>query len=340
MVTSSYKSILQRIAGYMGETLDDSNLPALGVEDAALANQCFNARYRLAHEGFFWPELMATERRQFRPGYDAATAYTVGDEVYYRPADKYYCCVQDGTGNAPATGDSYEVNSAYWAESQAEYDGELYDSATTYVLGDQVEDPDTGDFYQSLTDGNQGNTLDDTGSWGLLTAFERSIDLDQTGETAIGTVKAVWPRDPRLFTGLRPLKFILQNGRIIVRGCENVVWVEFRSRVPSFSGAVWASGNFSVGDQVYYTATGDYYKCIAAATTQAPSDTSKWEKVPVPFTFSEYLAQSVFADLQGKVDGQQEKFTLESAAGYGLLLQEIDKLQRQQGQARQLNVVC
>ena len=44
-----------------------------------------NQEYRTVMEAEFWPQLMLTERRQYRPTYDAGVPYTVGQEVIDDP---------------------------------------------------------------------------------------------------------------------------------------------------------------------------------------------------------------------------------------------------------------
>lgn len=337
MRTVTYKSVVNQISGYFGEA------DGMSAEDKVLAGNLINTRYRGALEYFFWPELTLIEQRQFRPSWAVGTTYaastaTAAVERYYVPAQRYYQCLVAGTGNLPATGAGFTENSAFWAECQGSYSGPDWATGSVLAVGNIVRNPDDNRFYQTITAHTAGGTIDLT-KFGILTPFVRSLGYEQAGETAFGDIKKVWDQDPDANFNARPISFVLRGSYVLVRGCETVVWVEFRVRPNRFSGANWAAGSFAVGDQVYYDTTGEYYRCVATATSEAPTDATKWEKLDVPYIFAEYLAQSVYGAMVAKEDEMPEDFTVEQTAGFPLLLQEIQKIERQQGQTRQLNVI-
>ena len=335
MLTVTYDSVLDRIAGYMGQA------DGLDVETEQLARVKVNLFVRLAWLAFFWPEITPTERRRFRPNYASGTAYAAGAEVYFPPADKYYQALRATTGNAPATGTDYEENSAYWAECQANYGADLWVDGTAYVVGDQVLHPETLEPYQCHTAHTASGTFDDT-QFGALTGFVRSLDYAQAGETAIGTVRYLWDRDPTTDPCARRITYRLTPGHIRVNGTVNTIWAEFRRRVPVFSGATRSdTATYAAGVTVYDAATGDFWtsNTSIAAAESPTSEPTKWDRVEFPAVFAEYVAQSVYAALVNKEQEQPENFGVQQSAGWPLLFQEMKVIEQQQGQTRQLNVV-
>lgn len=337
MRTVTYKSVEERANVLFSGKLRPTR------EDAAVLNVLINSRYREYFESYFWKEWTVVERRRFRPEYVAADTYVAGEEVYFAGPGAYYLALRSvPIDEYPATqsGSDWELNVDYWAESQADYTGDDWDSATDYEPGDVVFQPLDGTYYQAHT-ANTNQEPPDAAYWGELVAFERSIDLEggnQEDATAIGEIKAVWPKNPRTHENLERQLFELTDTSLLVRGSLSEVWVEFRLRPNAFTGDVWASGAFSVGDQVYYNTTGEYYVCIAGATTEVPTDTTKWEKLDFPYILKDCVAQAAFADML-KATGKQSKFAVELQEARRLLQREFDKLERQQGQVSQLNVM-
>lgn len=336
MRTVTYKSVVERASALFSGKLNATR------EDWAVLNVLINSRYREFFEAFFWREWTVVERRTFREAYAAGTTYAAGDEVYFPATESYYQALRATTGNAPATesGGAWETNDAYWAAAVSDYTGDDWSGTVDYVAGDIVYQPDNNTYYQAHT-ASTNQEPPNASYWGALTEFERTIDLSGGNQgasaTAIGEVKAVWPNNPRSHENLLEQRFDLTPDAILVRGTEPVVWVEFRLRPNSFTGDTWASGSFSVGDQVYYSTTGEYYVCIAAATTQAPTDTTKWTKLDFPYILKEAVSQAAYADML-KATGKHSKFLNELGEARRLLQREFDKLERQQGQTKQLNV--
>ncbi len=106
MRTVTFKSVLHGAATRSG--LD----PAVNLLADVARSLCeyLNDRLEKAWNIFDWPEWTYTEERQFRADYDAATAYAIGDEVYYAPENKYYVATVAGTGNLPTV-------TAFWEEA-------------------------------------------------------------------------------------------------------------------------------------------------------------------------------------------------------------------------------
>lgn len=350
MRCETYKSVMDRIASYLGEA------DGLSVEDAALAQSKINLFVRLGGGFYWWPDVMRLERRTFRPTWDAAAAYNAGTatasmEVFFPtvgrgpfPEDNglYAQAVADSTGEPPYTkqGDDYVINGAYWAPCAASYSGDAW-SERDFAVGDIMVNPDDGRFYW-CTVAHTGSGSADLTKFGILTPFVRSVAYEQEGQTAIGDVRFIWDRDPEsLPRAARPQKFRLRADYVQVLDLANVVWVEFRIRLPVFAGAKRTdTAAYAAGVTVYDTATGDFWTSLEAinAGESPTSDPAKWTRVEFPYVLAEYVAQSAYAMLVDREQEEPENFAVEDSAGFPLLLAELDKLERQQGQVRQLNV--
>jgi hypothetical protein len=345
----TYLSVLERIASYLGEA------DGLSTEDKALAESRINLCFRLGYEHYFHPDITAIEERTFRPLYDAAEnvaapTATAAVERYYPPTDSYYqtLVAQSPAAQAPATGSggSYEENSAYWAACAASYSGDDHADATAYSVGTIVRNPANRRYYQCHTAHTSASATLDATKFGILTPFVRSLDYAQAGETEIGECKFIWDADPRygfarrMNLGRGP-DFWTRQDYLQVLGTANVVYPEFRPPCPVFSGATRSdTATYSAGDQKYDSATGDYWIALESISAgQSPTThPAKWERVVFPYYLAEYVAQSAYVLLTNREQEQPENFTVQMTAGYPLLLVELEKLERQQGQSRQMNV--
>lgn len=238
-----------------------------------------------------------------------------------------------------------QVISEYWAASASRYATNNWAAGTAYTVGVQVYQPLDGYYYQCITAHTNQQPPNAT-YWGVLTAFKRDIDYEPSATsnqgataTAIGEVRNIWNAHPWEVEDAFPVAFDLTSDGLIVRGNDPVVWVEFRLRPPDFTGTAWvATGSYAVGAQVYYSTTGEYYICISAATTEAPSDTSKWTKLDFATFLKEPVAQAALADIR-KSTGQTSKWIEEMKETRRLLTTEFMKIERLQGQTRSLNVM-
>jgi hypothetical protein len=334
----TYLSVLQLAStSFSGDPNPDS-------DDSASLNKFIRKWAREAWEKYFWPELTPIEKRQFRDDWSSATTYgaptaTAAVEVYYPKTQKYYQSLRgSNTNNAPATGAALTENSAWWAESDASYSGNDWAASTVYAVGNRVLNTTDQRYYQCHTAHTSGASFDST-KFGVLTPFVRSIDYEQTGKTPVGEVKQVWDQDPKVFETADPIPFDLTD-TIVVRGSETIVYLEFRKRAPDYSGSTYsATATYAVNDQIYFT-DGDFYKCLTAtiAGESPTSAAAKWERLDFPLILKEAVAQGAYADML-KEDGQTEKAAIEKAETTRLINREIDKIERQQSQAGQLNVL-
>ena len=63
----------------------DPTAYTLSTKELAQMEDVVNNEYRTVMEAEFWPQLMLTERRQYRPTYDVTVTYTTDQEVVDDP---------------------------------------------------------------------------------------------------------------------------------------------------------------------------------------------------------------------------------------------------------------
>jgi hypothetical protein len=318
------------------------------ADDESTARVFINTWAQQLWEESWWPEWKLTEQRTFRPAWAVATSYgastaTVPVEVYHVRTGKYaQSLVSANIGNIPFT-DSGVENSAYWAESQASYSGNDFAAAIAYSVGMIVRNPEDNRYYQCHTAHTSGATLDAT-KFGILTAFRRSIDYEQTGETPIGTVRAVWDRDPQVYFGEAcDLEFNLADKIYVTGGAgagggdPGTVWVEFLTRPPTWTGDAWAAATtYAVDDQVYDSGEGDFFKSLQGTNSNhAVTDTAYWERVTFPWVLRDAVAQGVYSEML-RGSGDLEAAALEEARANGYARDAFVLLNRRQRQSRRL----
>lgn len=212
------------------------------------------------------------------------------------------------------------------------YYRDAYDAATAYATDDEVYYD--GAYYRALQS-TTGNLPTNATYWEQITTdFDAYIELEQTGETRIGTVRQLSADNPLEVREPRITPFRLAGSKIWVLG-EDVptsVYVWFREAAPTWLGDDFsASSTYAAGDVVYYEGAGsdyegDFWEC--QATTNAaedPEDTpAKWERIAFPEWLREPVAQAAYADFL-RQDGSPEVATLATAEAERLLLQAIHR---------------
>ena len=160
------------------------------------------------------------------------------------------------------------------------------------------------------------------------------IAWEQSGETAIELVYAVYDADPQGTASYDRLDYDLQSDGIKLVGDSQTtsdVFLFFQKRVPDFHGADYsASTTYEVDDQVFYATTGDYYCCIQQATGQAPTETAYWTRLTVPFRFLDFVVYTAYSDWLSQ-DDQHAKADRISRMADEILLREQDRLERLEG---------
>lgn len=214
-----------------------------------------------------------------------------------------------------------------------------YDNAATYAEDDEVYYA-TEDAYYRAIDATTGNLPTDTDYWEAADDdLERYVDWEQTGETAIGAVWALWSANPRLSRTAAQVGYSLSERGVEVLTDANVgssVWVEYGVRAPEMTDAVYDTTEaYAVGDRVYFATDGKCYECISTASAgdTPATDVDKWTEVEFPYILAAYCALGAYRDML-KPDGQTARARLEEGDVEGLLLAEIDKIEAVQGQRR------
>jgi hypothetical protein len=253
----------------------------------------------------------------------------------------------------PATGTMYvnvtparadgSVQECYWADCAASYSGDDFAGGVDQEVGDVVRAVGINRFYMCHTAHTTTSVLA-VANYGLLTEFERYVDLEQetaagVALTVIGEVFDVKTANPRATRQWDSLEWSPLQGRIYVEGSSVKVWVEFRKRRPVLRGSSYsASATYAVGAKVLFTPTGgvvNLYECVTATTAgQSPeSSAAKWALVEIPKIFEGYMIWSAYAkSLPGEGDAAGKKADAQGMAGSYLDL-ECDNVYRQQGQA-------
>jgi len=226
-----------------------------------------------------------------------------------------------------------------------------YDAGEPYGLAAEVLYDDN--YYYSLQAANTGNTPDTADTWWKLVSdvaadvdedyeFDRYVDTDQTGETAIGEVRSVSSRNPRVSNFPGNVAFsISSNGVQPSSLAPNRVWVQFRMRPPEYSTSEWASGTaYAIGDVVYVDSTGQCYMAVDASTGEDPtSATDYWTVQDVPFVLVNFLKRATYADLLVE-DGQESKAEKQENRAYAFLADAWDVTIGQQGQQDRAEVIA
>jgi len=295
----------------------------------------------------WWNDLMQFEERYFRANWLAASTYNKTAEVYDAATQQYFQSLRDGvTGAGQSPTDSAGAErSAYWAQCLTSYSADTWVSGTSYAVGDWVLYAPTNRVYQCHTAHVASGTLtpDATGGnerWGVLTPFQRYVDQDASGQTAIGDPQDVTDSDPRTTAQWRGLVWTTAQNRVyVLEECVRC-WVIFRSRRPRLLPTLDtfdAAAGYASGEQIYWdnggTITGNFYQANAsAAAGEDPSDTpGKWDVIEIPEFLEGYLIYTAYAKcLTG--DDREDKMAGALAMASGYLDLEADNIYRQQGQ--------
>ncbi len=335
MRTVAYKSLLEgtlRLAGI------DPASPA--TSDKLKVMEFLAQALRQGHEHWRWPELLVTEERFYRAVHVLGTVYaapttTAAVEVYFPATDKYYQTLKLATNQAPATlvDDAYELNSAYWAECAANYDGPDWADGEAYALEDVVRRPSDGRFYACHTAHTASGTFDAT-KFGVLTDFRRYVAFEQSGKTAIEAAIGAWDKDPRSQEDALPVDFAIDNeGVQFAPDAPSSAWLQYRVRCPEFTyGAEWSATGFASGYQVYHTTTGELYRASSAAVSgDVPGVAALWVKLDVPYWLSQACKRWAHALFAGS-DGANRKGLMTEADFTELLDEQVWQFTKLQGQ--------
>lgn len=160
--------------------------------------------------------------------------------------------------------------------------------------------------------------------------------------TDAGEVLNVLNKNPRKTTTASLVNWTIyddgSNRYIQLRDDTTPIFVEYRIVRPSLTGSVYSSSStYSSGDQVYHS--GNFYDAnTSVAVNESPTTASaKWDLVKIPKIFQNYLIRGVFADYL-RTTGDTELAMAADQNAEAILMMESDKVYRQQGQVRRLDV--
>jgi hypothetical protein len=228
----------------------------------------------------------------------------------------------------------------WWHPCQASYSGTTWALATAFVPGDVVYYAVNDTFYACHT-ASTGNLPTATAYFGALTVFDKYVGYTQTGFTAIGDVRDVYSKNPLVNKTYATSNWTLSQNGVQVPNGPNVVWLEYRTRYAPLIGSDWASGtSYAVGDQVLYNSSGsikNFYTCIQATSSVAPSNTAYWTILEIPYLFQPYLVHGAFCDVL-RMDGQMDKAAQQERLAEQYLETEAAKLFNLQPQQQRMDM--
>ncbi len=313
-------------------------------EEAAGFVRHINVFVREGWERDAWPEWTPCEERHYAPTYDPAADYPAGAIVwdpataaYYRHAAATVGTVAGNEGSTifatgPVTvadGDTLSIGGVIFTvvssyENTINVAGRLDDNAVPGGL--PILDLDAG------APGGPG--------WTPLanTDWERTVSLDQSGATPIGTVLSVSPRHPLTSPGTPHWKFLLSpNGIEIPAEAGNSVWIRFRKRPPTFTSDPYrADGEYATAALVYFLSDGEVYQRTSTGeplTGTDPTDATHWTRVPFPYVLANYVRRAAYGEALDS-DGQADKALLQGDKAEEQLAIEWGKSEGQQDQVR------
>lgn len=325
----TFSNVLHGVAQLAG--LDRDNL---STNEFKRIRDFADARLALAWETGEWPDTLLIEKRRFRALWDSTTGYAQNAEVYYAVEDKYYQSLAgSNTGNVP-------TDKSKWADVSESPSGDDWESGNAYALGDRAKYTTDGEHYWCINAHTSSATITPASSsyWAKLIAFDRYLAYEQTGETKIGEFLALTKKDPRNFSANKEYSFELTALGANVVSDVNVVWVKGRKHRPLLTGDNYsAASTYASGTQVYFD--GNFYDSnTSAAVNESPTTAStKWDLVQLPYIFQGYLIRGAYADYL-RATGNNELAMPADGDAEAVLMIESDKLLRQQGQIRRLDV--
>ncbi len=213
-----------------------------------------------------------------------------------------------------------------------------YAAGTTYAAGAEVLGSDQV-YYRSVQAANIGHALTNTAWWIPATDLDRYISLRQTGKTVIGEPLKAFRSNPATAKGACGIPFTRTvNGVQFATWCPPVIWLKFRLPAPRFSSVYYVAGaTYKAGDVRFWRDTGDCYQAASAGALGEPETDAAWVIQPVPEFLEDYAVHAAYADAL-REDGQIDKANVEEARANGMLDDEKDQLQIQQGQTRRYKV--
>lgn len=224
---------------------------------------------------------------------------------------------------------------AFWPEwtiVETRYFREGLWEAGTYQDGDIVYYEPDEQYYINDSGGPTTETPSSTATdWSEPGDFDRYVPYAQTGgsnttaSTEIDAVKEIYDQDPRTNQLVGPIhKRITYNGVGPISDTPDVIYVEFRERLPDLSGMVeWDEDDtYAAGEWIYYQGSttplqGEAYQVVTATTAgQNPQDNpSLFQKFNFPYVLAETVKRGALADWLGAGGGGTALGDTQSSVG-------------------------
>ena len=306
MNTSRFKNVLFSVARRLG--IDPAVNLQQNVADA-LAGY-ISDRVRHGWNEFAWPEICQTERRVFRPAWDAETSYALGQEVWDEATAAYYVSLSDGNVNHPVV-----------------LDGDAPEGDGLFLELDL-------DWLQ------ESDVVSNATWWAKRSVLERVVLFDQPGQTKLGDVLEVWRDDPRLTRHPRAVAYwISETGVQLGPDAPDMVWVKFRLVAPEFTATPWkADGVYAAGEVRYFSDGECYQAAVATAAGESPvSAAAKWVLQPLPAVLASYVELGAYADALDEA-GQTDKAAVNLSRADGRLTDAMERVNTQQRQTARFSV--
>lgn len=249
MRTVTFANVLNGICDQLGWDPD-----LLDADEFNRIKRAVSASLDEIQKATWWSDLVQTERIQYEDTWSASASYTVGEFVYYPPADAYFQCAQDNSGQAPqASGDS---NLAHWIPAELSLAAEAYDADATYAVGDLVLATD-GQYYTCIRSAFGYEPESSPDYWSVVAAWVPTLSLERADKAAIGNVEGLYEEDPRVWRFPDRISFTRCIGGIIPLQCVITPrpWVRYLPIPHAFDGATWSAS-------ATYTAVGDAERSV------------------------------------------------------------------------------
>lgn len=147
-------------------------------------------------------------------------------------------------------------------------------TAAAYAAGAEVYHAGTDAYYRASGAVLFSDVPGVAAAWmaeSALGDFRRYVALDQTGQTAIGTVLGAYRSDPRLRAGAKRVDYLVTSEGIqLLRHTPTSVWLHFRQRPPEFTATEYdATLAYTAGELVLFATDGECYEALDTVTTPA-----------------------------------------------------------------------
>ena len=266
MRTTTFQKVFDGVVRMLGR----DPLAEVPQDVARSIVQHINERVETILQAWDWPEWTLTEERAFRQIWNSTVQYSRVDSTTGKPDEVFY--LGDSFAPAASPGAAFGTNYGYYR-----------------VKGSAVTDPPVGTLPTSTT------------YFEPLEFVPAYIEYDQPRKRSIGRVASVYNSNPSL-NGCgcgegRGVRFrVSERGLDVCGNGGPTVFVSFIMPLPQYTMIPYVVGKTYIqADTVFDPATGECFQSVAT-TTNPPSDTSVWRRIPFLQKWSTYVVNGAFAD--------------------------------------------